>query len=404
MSDSPTVMKVRCPQCNKKLGFPTTSAGHKARCPGCHNTFRIELPPSSSDGPAPSHRAAVPAPAESDIISINCPSCSKRLRYPSSAIGRHARCSGCNDKFLVEDPADAPAPALAGVSDEPARSSRIEGDDDGLFNLLADAEASGEALAEQPDRPADFAPAEIRPVTSTSETRRMTARPAQDAGDEEGRGSIMERLYAAMGSLAIGCVLSAMGALIGAFIWFGIAKGTGYHIGYVAVGVGGLAGLGMQMGTRRESILAGVIAALFGMAGIFTGNMMYVAWVEMPRLQAEAKAIASTLEYQREQVVWAEAEKILLAKGLDPAETSDEQNEAAEAEAEKRVAKLSESEVRSRFTTLSQDPDYIAAQKLGASVGLLFLWASVSLGFKGVIFLIIGLVAAFRVGYGGFGD
>jgi hypothetical protein len=64
-------------------------------------------------------------------------------------------------------------------------------------------------------------------------------------------------------------VLAAAGALLGALLWAGIARLTGYEIGYVAWAVGGLAGGGAVLGGGRGTVVAAIaaVAALGGIAG-----------------------------------------------------------------------------------------------------------------------------------------
>ena len=61
--------------------------------------------------------------------------------------------------------------------------------------------------------------------------------------------------------LVTGTVGAVIGAIIGAIAWAAISSATGFQIGYVAVGVGFLAGYGMRtLGggrDRADGIVAG---------------------------------------------------------------------------------------------------------------------------------------------------
>ncbi len=65
-----------------------------------------------------------------------------------------------------------------------------------------------------------------------------------------------------------------MGAVAGAAAWAAIAAATGFQIGYMAVGVGFLAGFGMRTCSghrgRTNAIVAGVVALL----GCLLGNTL----------------------------------------------------------------------------------------------------------------------------------
>jgi hypothetical protein len=68
------------------------------------------------------------------------------------------------------------------------------------------------------------------------------------------------------GPLVRGTIGSAIGAALGGVIWAMIAISTHYEIGYVAVLVGAMSGMGMFIGVRDPSALGGAIAA--GMAAL----------------------------------------------------------------------------------------------------------------------------------------
>jgi hypothetical protein len=74
--------------------------------------------------------------------------------------------------------------------------------------------------------------------------------------------------------LLLGTLGAAAGALAGAVAWGAITAATNFQIGYMAVGVGFLAGLGMRQlsgGRRRaDGIVAGAVALL----GCILGNLL----------------------------------------------------------------------------------------------------------------------------------
>jgi hypothetical protein len=404
MSESAPVVKARCPACNKKLGFPEASVGKKARCSGCQHIFRVEVSPDPAQAPK---RVTPVTPPTSDLLTMHCPSCNKKLRFPLSASGRKAKCPGCEEKFTVSPQQPLAEPSARVEPPPPAPKAADDGND--LYDFLADAEKNAQALEEQPPPPEDFKAPEFPTPKPDSQERSATAgaRGKSAPRDKETSASVMERAYGTMGALGKGCALSAAGALIGAFIWYGIAKGLSIEVGYVALGVGVLAGLGMHLGFKNESIVAGLLAACFAFGGIVAGKLMYVAWVVMPGIQADIRKEANDVENQRELLVTLETEKILKSKNLNPENSTEEQDEAAEAEAHKRIAALKEPEVRQRYEQyMAQHPEAKSDPSLmpvlkAAPTGLLVLGFGLLFGIRGLFFLIIGMVTAFKVGYNG---
>ncbi len=83
------------------------------------------------------------------------------------------------------------------------------------------------------------------------------------------------------GKFVIGIVLSSVAAFIGIAIWITIAVVTGFEIGWIAWGVGGLIGLGMRLGYRDETQVSGFVAAgiAFLSVGLFKGFVILGALV-----------------------------------------------------------------------------------------------------------------------------
>jgi hypothetical protein len=78
------------------------------------------------------------------------------------------------------------------------------------------------------------------------------------------------------GRLLLGTLAAIAGALIGAVAWAAITATTGYQIGYMALGVGLLAGYAMRVvGGRTRA--GGIIAAVVALAGCVLGNLAATA-------------------------------------------------------------------------------------------------------------------------------
>lgn len=73
-------------------------------------------------------------------------------------------------------------------------------------------------------------------------------------------------------NLALGVIAGIAAMLVGTAIWVGVTVGTGYQIGYLAVGVGFLVGISMRLG-RGYSQIFSVIGAALGLLGCALGNL-----------------------------------------------------------------------------------------------------------------------------------
>lgn len=78
-----------------------------------------------------------------------------------------------------------------------------------------------------------------------------------------------------------------IGAFLGAFLWAAITILTGYEVGYVAWAVGGLTGMGAMLMGGRGSVI-GVTCAVLALAAILLGRLITINYV----LDAELEAVA----------------------------------------------------------------------------------------------------------------
>ena len=77
----------------------------------------------------------------------------------------------------------------------------------------------------------------------------------------------------ASASFGRGALYSAIGALLGAGVWAGVAVATNYEIGWIAWGLGALAGAGMALGhDDKDGTAAGITAAGISIAGILAAK------------------------------------------------------------------------------------------------------------------------------------
>ena len=71
---------------------------------------------------------------------------------------------------------------------------------------------------------------------------------------------------------------AVIGALIGAVIWAGISIVTGYEVGIVAWGLGGLVGFGAVI-FKGEGLGLGALCAVLTLMSIFGGKMIATDWI-----------------------------------------------------------------------------------------------------------------------------
>jgi len=95
-------------------------------------------------------------------------------------------------------------------------------------------------------------------------------------------------------SLVNGVVASAVGGLVGALAWAGVSYAADYEIGWIAWGVGALAGYGMSLGLGGAcDKSSGIVAALIALVSVFAGKYAAVHFAVHRSL---AEATSSPIE------------------------------------------------------------------------------------------------------------
>ena len=77
-------------------------------------------------------------------------------------------------------------------------------------------------------------------------------------------------------NLQMGIVGGIIGAVIGAAAWAVVTVATGYQIGWMAVGVGFLAGYGVRLMGKGISKQFGIVGAILSLLGCLAGNLLSV--------------------------------------------------------------------------------------------------------------------------------
>jgi len=78
-------------------------------------------------------------------------------------------------------------------------------------------------------------------------------------------------------NLFIGTLAGIVAATAGALIWMGITVVTGYHVGYVALGVGALVGLTVRLIGNGRGMIFGIVGAILTLVGCLGGEVLTVA-------------------------------------------------------------------------------------------------------------------------------
>lgn len=80
--------------------------------------------------------------------------------------------------------------------------------------------------------------------------------------------------------LLLGLLGGGIGGAIGAAIWAVIAYTTGFEVGWIAWGVGVLAGVGMAIGARDDtSMLTGILAAVIALGSVLAGKYIAITYM-----------------------------------------------------------------------------------------------------------------------------
>jgi len=246
---------------------------------------------------------------------------------PAAAAGRKARCPACQQTFIVPHAA----------ADEPPANEP----DSALYDL-AHQEQSVEAPLSAAGRacPRCKAPMEANARLCVSCGYDTLTGHTATAPDTHTRAPL------AIGRLArtflLGCALSAVAALVGAAAWAIVAIKLDHEIGWLAWGIGLLAGLGMHWGYRNASQLAGCVAA--GMA--FFSIVIAKAFIFVFVIYIMVTGNTDSIEGQRLFLKMRVVDEVLDEREAWTDQEREEQWESACEEAERRVGKMSDDQVR----------------------------------------------------------
>jgi hypothetical protein len=241
-------------------------------------------------------------------IDFSCSACGKKYRVKDELAGKTAKCTQCNGRIQIPDAATqasaavkpsfakapAPQPARSAAPSAASRPAKAAKPKDELSSWF-DAELPTTAAA----APAPAAKLGVAAKAATAGPKKSTLCPScrvplatgavicvacgydvrkgeklatKKGADADDDAPVKKAASAA--SFGRGALFSAIGAAIGAAIWAGVAIATQYEIGWIAWGLGALAGAGMALGHEdKDGTAAGVTAAGISLAGILVAKV-----------------------------------------------------------------------------------------------------------------------------------
>lgn len=388
---------LECPTCHARLRLPASAAGKNGRCPKCAGTIHV---PEASPGPG--------APTDAPI-KFKCEFCSRSLKVPAKAAGHRVRCPGCQGEVKVPG-----AAAGAGVATATTAAPPAEPDAGGFGDDLLSGLAGGDAVTPGADqlaaRQATLVPcpscaagvSATATVCTACGYNLKTGKKARAASTKEGSKVLgaAGAVAKAGGRFALGCGLSAAGALVGAGIWFGVAYATHYEIGWIAWGVGVLAGLGMLFGYGKPDVLGGLVAAGMAIGAIMLGKLLLFHSIFGPMLAGADHADGTERQQYAEVIAYELMEEPNLPPNASEAEEErayDAAHDAALARAKERVSKMTDEEVRGKLKTHRDEQ-----RELGRKAYGMMFW-SFSFGLIDIVFFVLAIATAFKLGAMGTG-
>ncbi|HKQ49190.1 MAG TPA: hypothetical protein VJZ71_14055 [Phycisphaerae bacterium] len=271
----------------------------------------------------------------SETIVIKC-GCGTNMRVRASAAGKKAKCPKCGGVMTI--PAMAAAPRI--VRSTPAPSPEAAPSD--LSDLLPiepapSAEPTGGMRCPQ----CKVLMAAGAKICISCGYNVATGKTLKTSDGSPGKVAVAAK---SLGTFALGTVLSGAGAAIGGLVWFLVAWYANLSVGYVAWGIGVLAGLGMIWGHRTPSTKAGVVAAGMSALGIVGAKLAIFIVVVYSMVTGDT----DNIEFQREYVKANMTEELLDERGVVAEKEREAKWDAVYEEAAVMVAAMSDDDVRAK--------------------------------------------------------
>ncbi len=220
------------------------------------------------------------------MIRFSCENCEKKLKVPVEYASKRVKCPSCETALVVPEP---PAPEQS--ADEANIFSDLKSDLEMMESQGAADYEQNQALRES----------RLQDKEQDIDDSQWHETPKKKKPGKSAVGEIA--VDAAKLPLAI--ALGAGGALVGAFLWALVVKITGYEIGWIAIGVGFLTGLGFTLSGASLNNFTGVIAAVLAVVGIFAGKYIAVTWILNENTTITVENAADLIEMNQDCLAFA---------------------------------------------------------------------------------------------------
>jgi ribosomal protein L37AE/L43A len=235
-------IELACPKCRQKYRLKDELAGKKAKCAKCGESMQIPGAKPVTAGVAPAAKATT--------AQTSAPKPAAQKPAPAKPVAAVVAPS----KPVIADP----LPDLSDLFDDSfpvsAQPSRLE------------STSGGSSCPKCGERLGANAVVCVKCGYNKKTGKKMTT-------SHESSSSTAKKKSSAS-TLMKGTLFSFIGAMIGAGIWMAIIVGTGLESGYIAWGLGGIAGIGMALGHEDDDgTAAGIIAAVMSIVGILAGKL-----------------------------------------------------------------------------------------------------------------------------------
>ncbi|MHC4336908.1 MAG: hypothetical protein ACYSTG_03025 [Planctomycetota bacterium] len=272
------MIKFRCSNCNKKISTPDNYAGKRGKCPQCGQV--VHVPPAQEE----------PVQDNQAVIKFRCPSCNQKIGVAKNYAGKRVRCAKCRQPIRVPEPQAEPVQKES-VADSVEADEMFDGNvaagdifgDKSLTDELLAAEANAPPI-EEPLQLKRIAPEPASSQAQTFETGTYLAGRSNGAKD-----SAAVRVAKSVGKIPLALAASFGFTLVGAMIWawFSSLFGAGWFdfVDIMVIPVAALAGFGLIMVIKNQSVGIGLLAALIGLFGAISGKAFIAKWVILPEMK-----------------------------------------------------------------------------------------------------------------------
>gem|GEM_PF-1442691 len=364
---------VKCGSCGKTIKAAEKFAGKRVKCPGCQAVLAI---PAAASAAPTSPKAAAPA-------------------SQGVAVGLVA------DGFPIQQQAPTAQPAAGSLAD-------LFDDDVPIRKEPQQAQPAVQAPATCPGCGAPVQTGAVLCVNCGYDFRVQAKRTQQigqtAAGGKKRRrkskgGELLGGHSEQVMRLLRGCLFSFIGACVGAFIWYIVARFTFSEWAIISWGLGGMAGMGMAVGYGHEEMLGGICAAVIAFLGIIIAKLAIFFWILGPFLIALGGMGGDDLpeeEYADEEVVAGQE----FPRDVEETESSD---------AESAVQDVAEGQPADDMEADEEyaDEEYAdegSSEPIGAgNVAVLgaHLFFMTMFGIYDILFVILACATAFKLGSSG---